>query len=324
MITGALITQALSVSARLGIADLLAEAPKDCADLARATGTHEPTLYRVMRALASVGVFAEDDHQFFHLTPLAECLRTGVPGSLRAYAMLFGDPMCWQAVGDLHYGVQSGQPPFNHVCGTNFFQYAEQMPAIAEIFDTAMIERTHMADRAVVDAYGFSGIETLVDVGGGRGALLASILLRHPTMRGILFDRPSVVAGASEYLGSTGVGGRCDTVAGDFFVAVPRNRDAYVLKSILHDWDDERGAAILRRCRDAVPAHGRLLVVETIIPPGNEPFLGKLLDLVMLATMEGRERTLTEFDALLASAGFRRQRVVPTNSAVSIFEAVPA
>jgi O-methyltransferase domain/Dimerisation domain len=322
MMTGYWVSQAIHVAAKLGIADLLADGPVDCEDLALATNTHAPSLRRVLRALASVGVFTEVSPGSFALTPLAELLRTETPGSMRALAIMYAEEQ-YRAWGELLHSVRTGETAFEQQFGMGYFEYLAQHPESDRVFNEAMTGWTHQLVGAVVDTYDFSAFKTVVDVGGGYGALLAAILQNNSGMRGILFDLPHVVASAEEQLAATEVADRCTFVGGDFFAEVPAGGDAYVLSQILHDWDDERCVAILGNCRQVIPDHGKLLVVELVLPPGDEPFLGKWLDLHMLVLLGGRERTAAEYNTLFRAAGFELARVVPTPPGPSVVEAVP-
>ena len=322
MMTGYWVSQALYVAAKLGIADLLADGPVDCEDLAAATNTHAPSLQRVLRALASVGVFTEVSPGSFALTPLAELLRTETPGSMSALAIMYAEEQ-YRAWGEMLHSVRTGEMAFDHQFGMGYFEYLAQHPEADRVFNEAMTGWTQQLVGAVVDTYDFSPFHTVVDVGGGYGALLATILRNNPGTRGILFEQPHVIASAEEELVAAGVADRCTFVGGDFFVEVPAGGDAYVLSQILHDWDDERCVAILGQCRRAMPDHGKLLVVELVLPPGDEPSLGKWLDLHMLVLLGGRERTATEYDALFRAAGFKLARVVPTSPGPSVVEAIP-
>src|SRR5215210_5232071 len=245
LMTGTWVSHAIWLAARLGIPDLLADGPKDGRDLAGLTDAHAPSLYRVLRALASVGLLREAEDGRFHLTPLAEPLRDGVPGSLRAFAIMLGEEWHWRAWGDLPHAVRTGQSAFEHLYGVTNFEYWAQHPEAEAIFDDAMTSRGAAQNAAVVAAYDFAGVGTLVDVGGGHGSLLAAVLQAHPAMRGVLVERPEVVAGARAYLEQAGVQERCEVVAEDFFASVVSGGDAYVLKSVVHDWDDARAVAIL-------------------------------------------------------------------------------
>jgi hypothetical protein len=323
LIVGYRLSQALHVAARLGVADLLNNGPMSVDELARAVGAHPAALYRLMRLLASEGVFAESEPRRFELTALAMPLRSDVPGSLRARAILDGEEAHWKAWGHLTHSVATGEPAFDRAHGAPFFEYMKAHAAVASSFNTVMTDQNAAAAQAVVEAYDFSGLGTLVDVGGGHGSLLAAILAEYPPLRGILHDQPHVVAGARPTLEAAGVADRCDIIGGDFFASVPAGGDAYLLKHILHNWDEPRCAAILKNGRDALPADGRLLVVETLIPAGNEPSYGKYLDLGMLVLLPGRERTEAEYGELLAATGFELSRVIATRSELSILEAVP-
>jgi hypothetical protein len=322
MMTGYWVSQALYVAAKLGIADLLADGPVDCKDMAAATETHAPSLQRVLRALASVGVFTEVSPGSFALTPLAELLRTETPGSMRALAIMYAEEQ-YRAWGELLHSVRTGEMAFDHQFGMGYFEYLAQRPEADRVFNEAMTGWTHQLVGAVVDTYDFSQFETVVDVGGGYGALLAAILRSNPGTRGVLFDLPHVVSSAEELLVAAGVADRCTFAGGDFFAAVPTGGDAFVLSQILHDWDDEHCVAILGQCRRAMPDHSKLLVVELVLPEGDEPFLGKWLDLHMLVLLGGRERTAAEYDALFRAAEFKLARVVPTPPGPSVVEAVP-
>lgn len=322
MIFGFMTSQAISVAAKLGVADLLANGAKSADELAQATGAQARPMYRIMRALASVGIFAEDDDGRFRLTPLAEPLRADAPDSLSALAIFFGSDWHWRVWSDLSYSVQSGQPGFEHIYGKAYFDYLAENPAPAQVFNNAMTSFSSAVSAAVVDAYDFSGISSLVDVGGGHGFLLASILEMYPEMSGVLFDAPSVIDGANEIIDARRVGKRCDAVGGDFFASVPAGSDAYLMKHIIHDWEDERALTILRNCHQAMTENGKVLVVEMVIPEGNSPSLGKLLDLEMLLLLHSYERTEAQYRALFEQGGFKLTRVVPTKSPHSILEAI--
>jgi O-methyltransferase domain/Dimerisation domain len=324
MMTGYWVSQAVYVAAKLGIADLLVDGPVGCDDLAAATRTHAPSLQRTLRALASVGVFSEVAPGRFALTPPATLLRSATPDSMRALAIMYGEEQ-YRAWGDFLHSVRTGQPAFEHQFGMGIFEYYTKNPEASAVFNEAMTGWTARLAGAVVDSYDFSPFGTVVDVGGNQGTLLTAILRSHPSTRGVLFDLPHVVAAAEPVLAKAGVDDRCARLGGDFFEAVPTGGDAYVLASILHDWDDSRCTAILTRCRSAMPAHGKLLIVELVLPAGrDEPFLGKWVDLHMLVMASGRERTAAEYGKLLQVGGFELSRVVPTPAGPSIVEAVPA
>jgi hypothetical protein len=321
MAFGALLTQTLYVAARLGVADLLAGGPRPVDELAAATGTHERSLYRVLRSLAGAGVFRETGAKVFGLTPLAAPLRSDAPGSVRNGLIFMGEQWHFQVWGNMMHSVRTGRPVWGHTHGAEVFEYFEANPEQGEIFNAAMTDMSVVTAPAVVEAYDFSGFGTLADIAGGHGYLLSQILKASPGLSGVLFDVPSVIAGAGALLEREGVAGRVERVAGDFFASVPR-ADAYVLKHIIHDWDDERAAAILGNINAAMGDEGRVLVVETIVPEGNQPHYSKLLDLEMLTSPGGIERTEDEYAALLDAAGLRLARVVPTRSPFSIIEAV--
>jgi len=328
MIMGFRLTQMIYVAAKLSIADMLKDGPQTVEALARATGAQASSLYRLLRALAAVGIFAEDEEGRFRLTPLAEPLQQGVAGSVRPEALVFGERARWRAWGELLYSVANDESAFRHINGMTSWEYLAANPELSANFDDYMTAGTLLQTASVVAAYDFSGgqdapIRTIVDVAGGHGAFIAAILRANPQMRGILCDAPHVIAGAQPVLEAAGVKERCEVVPCDFFSSVPEGGDAYVLKQIIHDWDDEHALAILKVCRRAVPENGRLLLAERVILPGNAPDSAKLTDLHMLVVYGGRERAETEFNRLLSDAGFRLTRVVPTEGGFSIVEARP-
>jgi hypothetical protein len=323
LINGYQISQALHVAAVLGIADLLADGARTSDELAEANDTHAATLYRLLRALASIGVFEEADGKRFALTPLGDGLRSDAPGSLAGWAAFVGRPSSWQAWGALLYSVQTGETAFAHVHGADVWEYRARNPDDQGAFDRAMIALTGHVNGALLEAYDFARFGTVVDVGGGHGALLTALLLEHPEMRGVLFDQPHVVAAAEHPIAAAGMADRCSLVGGSFFDGVPGGGDAYVLKSILHDWDDEHALAILRSCCEAMAARAAVLVVERVLGPANEAPDAKFSDLTMLVAQGGRERSVDEFAALFAAAGLRLERTVPSASPFSVLEASP-
>lgn len=323
MIRGFQVTQMIYVAAKLGIADLVADGAKSSSDLASATGTHAPSLYRLLRALASLGIFAEDEQGRFGLTPLAQPLQTGVPGSLRATVLFLGGPTFQHVWGELLHSVTTGETGFQSLYGMGEWAYREQNPDLNATFNDFMTEMTRPDAAAIAAAYDFSGIKRLVDVGGGQGSLMAEILKTNPTLRGVIFDQPHVIDGASQVLEANGIADRCELVAGDFFAEVPEGADGIILKSIIHDWNDADSILILKNCRRALLPEGKLLLVEAVIPPGNAPSPGKLLDITMLVGPGGKERTEAEFRSLLAEAGLRLTRIIPTQNGRNIIEAVP-
>lgn len=323
MLFGFMTSQAISVAAKLGIADLLEVEAKTADELAKATGAQARPLYRLLRALASVGIFAEDDAGRFQLTPLAEPLRRGAPESLCDFAIFLGADWHWHAWTSLAHSTLTGQPAFEHSYGKAYFDYLGENIEAARVFNNAMTSLSTAASAAVVSAYDFIGVNKLVDVGGGHGFLLASILEQHPQMHGILFDTPAVIEGAKSVIGMRGVDGRCDTIGGDFFGSIPAGGDAYIIKHIIHNWDDERASTILRNCHKAMAEKGKVLVVEMVIPEGNKPSLGKLLDLEMLVLLQSFERTEAEYRLLFEKAGFKLTKIVPTASPYSVIEGHP-
>jgi hypothetical protein len=324
LVFGKCVSMAISVAAKLRIADRLADGPKDIAGLAAETGTHAPSLYRVMRLMASLDVFAERDDGRFALAPMGEYLRTGVQGSLRGIADYCGSDWSWRAWGNLLESVRTGRTAFDGVFGEPAFDYLEKHPDVSAVFNEGMTGFSSGIASAVAGAYDFSAFGTVVDVGGGHGVLLSTILRSYPGVKGIVFDSPHVAAGAEDAIREAGLAGRCRAVGGDFFRGVPAGGDAYLMKHVIHDWPDDRAATILRNCREGVNQGGRLLLVEIVIAPGNAADFGKVIDLEMLVIGGGRERTEAEYRELLAAAGWRLARVIPTESPVQVIEAEPA
>lgn len=323
MVFGKAVTQALSVVARFGVADQLAAGPKSADELASAAGLHPGHLYRVLRALAGLGVFAADDGGRFALTPVGNLLRSDVPGSMRAIATYVCDPWSWTPWGDLAGCVRDGRPAFEKVFGEGVFDYLGKHPAEAATFDAGMTGFSQQVTAGVLAAYDFSPYRTVVDVGGGHGALLLSILKANPAARGVVFDAPPVAAGADGAIRAAGLADRCRAEGGDFFAAVPPGGDLYVLKHIIHDWNDAKATAILKAVRAAIPPSGKLLLVELVVPAGFAPHPAHVLDLEMMVLCDGKERTEAEYRDLLAGAGFLLTRVVPTDGPHGLVEAVP-
>lgn len=321
---GSLATQAVYVAATLGIADLLVDGPKSVDELARARNADAPSLYRVLRALASLGIFVEQEKRVFALTPTAEPLRSDVPNSLRDVAMFWGADWHWNVWGKSLYSVRTGKSAWPQVHGEEVFAYFENNPEAGRIFNRAMSSFSGLATEAVLNAYDFSGIETLIDIGGGEGRMLSGILEAYPKLRGVLFDLPYVIDDAREQVGQTRVNNRFEFESGDFFTNVPKGADAYILKSIVHDWDDERALTILKNVERAMKRGGRVLLVEAVIGEGGNQDFSKLIDLEMLVSAGGQERTIDEYNNLLARAGLKLNRIVPTESPYSVIEAVEA
>jgi O-methyltransferase/methyltransferase family protein len=324
LISGYWASQLVMVAARLGIADVLAKGPRTVDAIAKHVGAHPPFLGRVLRALASLGVFAETPDGRFRLTPAAATLRTGVPGSLKDFADMMVDDYNWQAWSALHHGVTTGERPFDHVLGKPAFEYLKEHPDKERVFAASMASISARDCPAVARAYDFGTLTRLVDVGGSHGHLLATVLRRFRRLRGVLYDQPQVVATAAASGHLNGLEERCEIVGGDFFTSVPEGADGYMMKYIIHDWDDARSIRILRNCRDAMAPDGRVLVIEHEIACRNRPDWAKLLDINMLVIPGGMERTRDEFRALFDAAGLKLRRVVRTKAPVSVFEAVRA
>lgn len=319
MLCGYWTAQAIHVAAKLDVATHLAAGPLTAEALAARIGAHAPTLYRLLRALASVGLFEEDPAGQFSLTELGEYLRDDVPHSQRAVALMMGNEH-YRAWGELLHSVRTGECAFEHVYGQNIFAYMQEHAETAQIFDRAMVGIHGRETAAMLAAYDFSDLGTLVDVGGGNGSLLIEALRQNPTLRGVLFDQSDTIERAQANVAASGVADRMQCVAGDFFRAVPSGGDAYLLRHIIHDWDDAKSTIILKNIHQSMTHDGRLLLVESVIPPGNEPSFGKLLDLAMLVLPGGQERTQPEYSRLYEQCGFRLTQIVPTRSEVSVIE----
>jgi SAM-dependent methyltransferase len=307
----------------LGLADHLTTEPKSAVELAATTHTHAPSLHRLMRTLAGLGILTERDAQRFALTPLGEALKTGAPGSARATLIAFCGPAFWHSWEEILYSLETGQTGFEKAWGMPIFEYLAQHPDEASYFSEAMVGFHGAEPPAVAKAYDFSAIKTVVDVGGATGNMLAAILSQYPATRGILFDRPHVVGDAPALLKARGVEDRVTIEPGDFFERVPAGGDAYLLSHIIHDWNEAQCLTILGHCRRVMKPDGRLLIVETVLPTGDTPHQGKLQDMVMLVIPGGQERTEDEYATLLGKASLRLSRVVPTDSVVSVVEALP-
>jgi hypothetical protein len=319
--TGVTLRLVIPIVAEAGIADLLLEGPRSVSTLAAATGLDADALGRLLRLLASVGIFAENDDGEYANTRLSETLATSAPISMRDLARLPLTPGWIGAMQALPAAVRApGATAWDLAHGMPIFEYLPAHPDEAALFQGAMTTFSGAEAAAVRAAYDFSAIGTLVDVGGSEGVLLASILSANPSMRGVLFDLPVMVEGAAERFAAHGVADRATVVGGDFFESIPAG-DAHLLKHILHDWDDEHCVAILRSCRNAIVDGGRLLVVEEALPPGNTPSPGKMLDLTMLM-VGGRERTQAEYDALFKQADYELTRVIPTMAPLHVIEGI--
>jgi hypothetical protein len=322
MLNGHVPVQALHIAADLGIPDLMADRAQTPDELASAIGAHGPSLYRLLRMLAGAGVFREGPDGRFDLTPLGMTLRSDVPGSLRDAALLNGRPAIWAAWGQLRRSIMTGESAFEHAHGESFYEYVARHPDVGGPYNRSMTRQSEQHNTAVVAGYDFSPFGTVVDVGGGQGSTLAAILQADPTVRGILFDLPHVVEHAAP-LRAPGVAGRAEAVGGDMLAAVPAGGDCYLLKRVLLGESDETAATILRNCAEALGERGKVLVVEMVMQPGNEPSVSKAFDIRMLMLHRGgRVRTEAEFRRLFEAAGLRLARVVPTPSPNSVLEGV--
>lgn len=325
MIWGIHISRCVYAVAELGIADLLADSPVGSAELAAATGTHEPSLYRVLRALGALGIFEEHDGRRFTSTVVGDRLRTGAPAGMRSWAILLEALGGVRPFAHVLETLRTGRPGSELEFGTDMFERLAREPAAAAVFDAAMSERTAAYAPSVADVYDFSDIRTIVDAGGGNGTLLVEILRRHPHLSGILFEVPTVAARADAVLDATDVADRCEVLAGDFFARVPEKADCYVLANVIHDWDDARATEILRNCRQAMSAAGRVLIVERLIRcDGADPVPTLLSDINMLVLTGGQERTNAEYGDLLQAAGLRLGRVQAVAFPYGVIEGLSA
>jgi hypothetical protein len=321
--TGYIVSGCVQIAAKLKVADQLAGGPQAVHQLAASVHVNEDALYRVLRVLAMVGVFHETTPRTFAITPVGELLRSDRPG-LYNMALWISSPYHYKTWSEVMHSMKTGQPSWQVATGMPVFDYLAKNQELSAIFNGAMTAFSAMIAPAVLEAYDFSGIHTLVDVAGGHGETLTSILRKHPSMRGILFDLDHVIAGAGPVIAAAGCTDRVELTSGDFFTAVPKG-DAYVLQHIIHDWDDNRATAILRTIHKALTGRpdGRVLLIEGVIEPGNAPDFHKLIDLEMLVAAGGRERSAEDYRALFAGAGFEMKRIVPTKSPVSVIEARP-
>ncbi len=322
MICGNMAAQAVHTAAELRLADLVQDRPKSTAQLASATGTNEGNLYRLLRALVGLGVFSEPDPGYFGPTPLSACLQSDSPRTLYHLARL-GGGWQWQALGELAYSVRTGTPAVEHLFGKEIWRYfSEDDPEAGALFNRAMTSLAGPVDEQIADAYDFSAIQTLVDIGGGHGGFLMTVLKRNLALKGILFDLPEVIEQAREQVAEGGLLDRIELVAGDFFQEVPKGGDAYFMRQIIKDWEDEECNIILRNCIQAMNPGGTLLIAERVLGPGTADLLGKLIDLVLMVNLPGRERDEAEFRKLFAAADLTLRRIIPTQSAYKIMEAV--
>ena len=324
IVAGFWAARAVHVAAKLGLADHLTDGPKTVEQLAAATSTHAPSLLRLLRALVGIEVLREVAPQRFASTPLGDTLHSGAADSMRAIAMsIIGAEHydAWQAV---EHSVRTGETAFDFVHQMPIWKFFRENPSNAKDFDQAMTDFTRAIDPAVLKAYDFAPFKRIIDVGGGHGELLSAILLKHPKVRGTVFDQPYVAEGAARKFAALNLSARADTVGGDFFESIPAGGDAYMMKFIIHDWDEPRSIRILSNIRKGIAPNGKLLLLETVLPEGNEPHFARFMDLNMLVMTGGRERTEREYADLLRQAGFHLARVVQTESVISVVEAVPA
>lgn len=316
VVYGFIPAQILHVAARLGIADVLAGGRRTLAELAAATETHPPSLRRLLHGLTCLDVLTQPDVDTFELLPTGEQLRADVPNSIRAAVMLFCSEAMWRSWSALEYSVRTGNIAWDHVHDASVFEYMDKHADEAVTFNSAMADRTRVVVPEIVASYDFARFARLVDVGGGNGQLLAKILSAASELRGVVFDQPAGVVDAADTLADAGVADRCEIISGDFFDAVPRGGDAYLLKSVIHNWDDDKAATILRNCRVAMPVEGTLLLVERVMPAKVESSHGRLVwsDVNMLVNTHGRERTEAEYSALYTAAGFELVDVMPISA----------
>ncbi len=324
MFAGSWVAVAVYTAAKLGIVDHLADGAKSAVELASPLSVHAPTLHRFMRTLAGFGILTETDGKRFGLTPLGAALQTGAPGAARSTLLAFGGVAFSRTWEEIFYSLETGRPAFDKAWGMPMFDYLAAHPEEASLFSQAMVGFHGSEPPTVAAACDFSDVQSVVDVGGASGNMLAALLSHHAHLRGVLYDLPHVVRDAPALLEARGVASRVTIESGSFFERVPAGGDAYVLSHIIHDWNEEQCLTILGHCRRAIGRDGRLLIVETVLPEGDTPHQGKLQDLVMLVFPGGQERTEAEYADLLGKADFRLRRVVPTTSVVSIVEAVPA
>jgi hypothetical protein len=323
MSMGAMVTQAIFVATKLRIADILAGGEKHIDEIAQAADAHSPSLYRILRSLASLGVFTETRPRMFANTQLSDVLRVGIPGSMHDSMIFMGEPWHYNIWANMLHSAKTGGTAWKETYGEDVFDWFAKNPEASEIFNGCMSELSAGAAPAIVAGYDFSSIETLADIAGGHGFLLSQILKANPNVKGILFDMEHVIAGADKMLSSFGVEARVEKVSGDFFAEVPA-ADAYIMKHIIHDWDEERSIKILETIHRAMKGNGKVLLAEMVIPDGNDPHPGKMLDLEMLTSPGGIERTADEYASLFERAGFKLNRIVPTMSPFSVIEGIKA
>jgi hypothetical protein len=322
IILGHRVAMMVGVVAELGVADVLKGGPKSVEELAAATKSHPMSLYRVLRALASFGIFAEDEDGRFRLTPTAELLRSDAPGSQRESARALTGERQWRSAGNMLNAVRSGKTATEHAYGMSLWEYLAKHPEEERAFNERMAETTRRESSGIVKSYDFSRAAKVIDIAGGQGVLLSDILKAHSQLKAVLFELPSVIEAARQRL-DPALLARVELKSGDFFKSVPEGGDIYILKNILHDWEDERAVLILKTIRQAMSKTAKVLVIEGVVPKGNSPSPTKMMDITMLVATGGRERTEKEHRALLHAGGFRLTRVIAVSASTSILEAVP-
>lgn len=319
MITAAWLSQSIYVAAKLGIADQLKDKAKHIKDLSADNEVNTDSLYRIMRALASVGIFTEESSQVFGLTPLANVLLSDKEGSMRNLAIMCGEEP-FKSWGNIFYSVKTGKPSFEDVYKVPLFEYLSHNSKSAETFNAAMTDFATQMHTAILQTYDFSRYKKVVDVGGGHGLLIKAILAANPHLQGILFDLPHVVAGAKANIEKASLLERCEIVGGNFFESVPSGGDLYILSTVIHDWDDEKALHILQNCHKAMNSDAKLALVEMVIPEQDYPFFGKFLDLNMMVMVGGRERTQSQYQSLYEKASFNLSNIISTPSPMSLIE----
>ncbi len=322
MLCGMMKTQAIREATRLHIADLVQDGPKSTAELAEATGTHQGSLYRLLSTLASLDIFVEVEPDHFAQTPLSNLLRPNIPGSMYDVALIHGEEWQWHPWEAFSYSVQTGKTAFDHVYGESLWSHLSKNPAFGEHFSKAMTGFSMQVNVPVTMAYDFSAINTLVDIGGGHGSMLTTILKANPHMRGILFDAPHVIEEAHSIIAASEVADRCTLATGSFLESVPTGADAYIMKQIIKDWDDEQCIQILSNCRRAMKSGGKVLVVEPVLLPGKQMVTNKLIDLQLMVVLSGQERYENQYRHLFQAAGLRLAKIWPTRSPYSVLEGV--
>ena len=320
-----MLARCIGIVAELAVADRVAHQPQSASELAAATGTHSGALYRMLRYLAANGIFAEDANGRFSNTEISQCLRTDVPGSMRDSVRQSWQDVMWDTYKALPHTVKTGEPAFTKAFGANFFDHLAAHPEIGERFDAAMAMQSAPENAAVAAAYPFGAANTVVDVGGGRGGFMTTLLKAHPHLRGVLFDQQYVLD-QPNHVREEGLTARCDMVGGSFFSSIPTGGDIYVLKRILHDWDDATAIIILKNCAASMTTAAKIITVDAVIKPGNEADPNKALDVGIMALLNGRERTAKDFEVIYREAGLKLTQIIPTAapSTMSLIEGILA